>query len=149
MLASLDFRRSRDASRAIVDDPASLRDLADSVRERGYEQGALEPVADRIDAALHLIDDRAEQLADAATQPMAVQKEAELPPASAARQRLIVAAMHYLTRRPQRRDDDPEGTADTDAVVVVTEVLGSAQADLRPYMPAADEDGAAKSGPQG
>ena len=157
LLGSLDFRRSREASARIVDDPDSLRDLAETVRERGYDEGPLEPVADRIDAALNLIDDRAEQLDQARAGDPAVgprsgasaSTPAELSPARAARQRLIVAALHYLARPtdsaphsdphadphgdPQPRTE-PRGAVEADDVVVVSEVLGSAHADLEPYL---------------
>lgn len=155
LLGSLDFRRSREASAHIVDDPDSLRDLAETVRERGYDEGPLEPVADRIDAALNLIDDRAEQLDQAragdaagsggprsgapATPPV------ELSPARAARHRLIVAALHYLARpgHDAQARPEPRAAAEADDVVVVSEVLGSAHADLEPYLEGDD------SGPGG
>lgn len=150
VLSSLAFRRSREASAAIVDDPHSLRGLTESVRDRGYEQGALEPVSNRIDAALNLLDDRAELLE---TMPRDLAHDepapATLAPASAARHRLIVAAMHYLARKDDVIPDASRG-GDLDDVVVVREVLGSAEGDLAPYLeeppsptrPARDSHGA-------
>lgn len=128
------FRRSREASSAIVDNPGELRDLAESVRDRGYAHGALEPVADQIDAALHLLDDRADQL-DAGAEP------ARLAPPEATRHRLVVAAMHYLARRDDLiPDDSPAG--DIDDIVVVREVLDTVEPCLAPYR---DDDPAAGS----
>ncbi len=147
------FRRSREASLRIVDDPDSLRDLTESVRDRGFEEGALEPVSDRIDAALHLLEDRAEALE---SPPSGEPDPATLPPATAARHRLIVAAMHYLTRKDDaapeasraagsgaaQRSERGERGGEVDDVVVVREVLGTAQDDLAPYL---EEPG--RSGP--
>lgn len=96
-------------------------------------------MADQIDAALHLIDDRADQLEDARAD--ASPADAALPPASAARHRLIVAAMHYLSRHSRPRAADSEAKdSDTDTLVVIAEVLGSAQADLEPYLEEPDAE---------
>lgn len=144
VLASMAFRRSREASARIVDDPDSLRDLAESVRDRGFDEGALEPVSDRIDAALNLLEDRAELLESL---PADEPTPAALAPAAAARQRLIVAAMHYLTRKVDVVPDDAPG-GDVDDVVVVREVLGTAESDLAPYLQdPSPRDGASSEGP--
>lgn len=138
------FRRSREASLSIVDDPDSLRDLTESVRDRGFEDGALEPVSDRIDAALHLLEDRAEALE---SPPTGAAAPATLPPATAARHRLIVAAMHYLTRKGPNAPSEAGATeraadrAEVDDVVVMREVLGTAHDDLAPYLEAPEELG--------
>ena len=126
------FSRCREDSTEIVDDAASLRDLTGSVRDRGYTEGVLEPVADQIDAALQLLDDRAGQLED---QPPGT---AVLPPARAARHRLVVAAMRYLSRRERgpRGDEPVVDAGDIDDLLVVREVLDSTESDLLPYLAA-------------
>lgn len=128
LLRSTAFRESREASSEICDDATSLRDLTERVRHRGYAEGEMSDLADRIAAALHLLDDRAEHLRC---------EGPAVPPARATRHRLLVAALHYLAR-PDDVLPDEASRGDIDDVVVLREVLGTAEDDLRPYLAAVD-----------
>ncbi len=147
VLQSPAFLESRGRALTIVDDPVALRDLADEVAKLVYDDAPLSAIADRVAAAMRFLHTRADLLeppaADAGRPPWndgrpsynAVQPEGESPPVAgrAARERLIVAALHYLITPVDLVPDFRVGGY-IDDVLLLSWVFGAAAHELDPFL---------------
>jgi hypothetical protein len=137
VLQSPAFHHSRKRAGDIVDDPAALRELADVVETLDHENAPLSAIADRVAAAVRFLRCRADRLA--------VQRDAldgrgggeaaEVPTgaASVARERLIVAALHYLVTPVDLVPDFRPGGY-IDDVLLLSWVFGAAAHELQPFL---------------
>jgi uncharacterized membrane protein YkvA (DUF1232 family) len=133
------FRHSRDRSSEIIESAADLRALADLVETLDYVDAPLSAVAEHVAAAVRFLRatadhlDRPPSTAPARAEEVDTETQAVHAAASAARQRLVVAALHYLiTRDDLVPDFRPGGYIDD--VLAMTWVFGAADQELEPYM---------------
>ena len=139
VLRSSAFVASRERSRALMDDAAGLRELADVVETLDYENAPLSAIADRVAAAVRFLRATAERLEtdpgpDGGSAPRQQPTAAE--PAAAAgatRERLIVAALHYLVT-PVDLVPDFRAGGYIDDVLLLSWVFGAAVTQLEPYL---------------
>ncbi len=138
ILRSPAFLHSRERSTVIVEDPAELRALADSVEALDHTEAPLALVADRVVAAVRFVRARASRL-DAVAAGVddslpAAQSEAGLTPDAgvATRERLLVAGLHYLVTPVDLVPDFLPGGS-IDDVVLLSWVFGVATSELAPY----------------
>jgi uncharacterized membrane protein YkvA (DUF1232 family) len=126
VLHSAAFVHSRERALEIVNDPTALRQLAETVRCLDYTHAPLSAVADRVAAGYRLLYARADFLEDTAAR-------AEPSPGADARERLLVAALHYLITPVDLVPDFRVGGY-LDDVMVLSWVFGVAVTELEPYL---------------
>ena len=128
VLRSASFNSSRERVHEIMDDPTALRQLAQSVRSLNYTSAPLSAIADRVAAGYRLLLARADGLelsGDGGA--------ASTSPGGSARERLIVAALHYLITPVDVVPDFRVGGY-LDDVLLLSWVFGAAVAELEPYL---------------
>lgn len=138
VLRSPAFLHSRERSVAILDDPVDLRALADMVESLEYTDAPLSAVADRVFAAVRFLRATANRLDSERTgapDTTAAPGPSATPAAGvAARERLLVATLHYLiTPDDLVPDFRPGGYIDD--VLLLSWVFGAAVNELAPYLP--------------
>jgi Protein of unknown function (DUF1232) len=137
VLASPAFLNSRERTSELIDDPAGLRRLASFVERIEAGNQALDVIADRVAASVRLLRARAAWL-DTSAGPAGGIESAGPPytmaetPGGQARERLLVAALHYLvTPIDLVPDFRPGGYLDD--VLLLSWVFGAAANELEPY----------------
>ncbi|MBA2716483.1 MAG: DUF1232 domain-containing protein [Propionibacteriales bacterium] len=140
VLRSPAFIDSRERAAAIIDDPAALRSLADVVETMEHTDAPLSAVADRVAAAVRFLRATADRLdIDAASPPdgrkVRSPPDAETSSAAgrSARERLIVAALHYLITPVDLVPDFRVGGY-IDDVLLLSWVFGAAVNELEPFL---------------
>jgi uncharacterized membrane protein YkvA (DUF1232 family) len=139
VLRSQAFLHSREVSADIAEDPVKLRALADSVEKLDHRNQPLAVIADRASAAVRFLRARADDLDTAASACHSDAKAAEaltgpLPNAGvAARERLLVAGLHYLVTPVDLVPDFRPGGY-IDDVLLLAWVFGVAVSELAPYL---------------
>ena len=144
VLKSPAFAESRTQASAILDDPVALRRLADVVEAVDQSDAPLSAVSDRVAAAVRFLRaeaDRRDKYAATATSGDPAAPAPPVPGPStaagrAARERLIVAALHYLVTPVDLVPDFRVGGY-IDDVLLLSWVFGAAVNELSPYL---DED---------
>jgi hypothetical protein len=123
-----------------IDRADDLRALADLVETLDYADAPLSAVADQVAAAVRFVRAMADRLDGgpvATPDALRVSSDAEAPPGlaagSAARTRLVVAALHYLVERDDLVPDFRAGGY-IDDVLAMTWVFGAAVNELAPYL---------------
>lgn len=139
VLRSTAFFHSREAAASIMDSPAELHSLAAQVEALDCTAAPLCTIADRIAAAVRFLRATADRLGSASVgTPYA--ESGESPPAGrapvtagdAARERLVVAGLHYLiTPDDLMPDFRPGGYLDD--VLLLSWVFGAAINELTPH----------------
>ncbi len=117
-----------------------MRALADLVETMDLYDAPLSGIADRVSAAVRFLRTRADTLdagvaAKRATRGAAAQQTTETPPTAsrAARERLVVAALHYLiTPDDLVPDFRPGGYLDD--VMALSWVFGAAANEIQPFL---------------
>jgi hypothetical protein len=146
-LRSPAFARSRAWAGAHAEDPASLRALAGLVEELEHANPPLSTVADRVTAAVRLVrsigdrhDPEAADPAEPPRQPadtdsVSSAADADKPPTAgtAARERLVVAGLHYLATPVDLVPDFRPGGY-LDDVLLLSWVFGAAAHELEPFL---------------
>lgn len=136
VLRSPAFIHSRERSYEIIDDPIALRRLAEQVQRLDYSDSPLSAVEDRVAAAFRFLYARADHLdsgpKDGSRTPRG---EASSPPApgGGARERLVVAALHYLVT-PVDLVPDMRIGGYIDDVMLLSWVFGAAVTELETYL---------------
>jgi Protein of unknown function (DUF1232) len=145
VLRSPAFGHSRVWSGQHIDDDAALALLADRVEALDHVNAPLCTIADRVAAAVGLVRDRVDHLRDdAKPAPESLQSDAPEPSeladlvphvtaGTAARQRLLVAALHYLVTPVDLVPDFRPGGY-LDDVLLLTWVFGAAAHELEPFL---------------
>lgn len=139
VLHSPAFRHARERSGTIIERPGELRGLADLVEALDYADAPLSAVAAQVAAAVRFLRATADLLEVGAPPggPNAGAGERDAPGlhagASAARQRLVVAALDYLVTREDLVPDFRAGGY-VDDVLAMTWVFGAAEQELAPHM---------------
>lgn len=127
VLHSPSFNDSRECAAVIIGDAVALRELADVVEMIDKTDAPLSAIADRVAAAVSLLRANADRL-----------DSDSLAPASgagdAARERLVVAALHYLVTPVDLVPDFRVGGY-LDDVLLLGWVFGAAVHELEPYLP--------------
>jgi hypothetical protein len=138
VLRSHAFLHSRERSAGILESAQELRALADTVEELDHSSAPLAAVADRVAAAVSLLRARADRLDGAST------SSGTAPGAGVStRERLLVAALHYLVT-PVDLVPDFQAGGYVDDVFLLSWVFGVAAHELTPYLdgdPDGDGDG--------
>lgn len=136
VLRSPAFVHSRERSHQIIDDPIALRRLGEKVQDLDYSDSPLSAVEDRVSAAFRFLYARADHL-DIGPEdgPRTSQDEASSPPApgGGARERLVVAALHYLVT-PVDLVPDVRIGGYLDDVMLLSWVFGAAVTELETYL---------------
>ncbi len=139
-LQSPAFIDSRRRAGAIIGDSIALRMLANSVESVDQTDAPLSAVADRVSAGVRFLRARADRLDTGATlrpdpgAPGAVQgTDARSAAATAARERLLVAALDYLITPVDMVPDFHVGGY-IDDVLLLTWVFGAAVHELEPFL---------------
>lgn len=127
VLRSAAFDTSRERAHDIMDDAKQLRQLAQAVRTLNYTDAPLSAIADRVAAGHRLLVARADALEHPGVGP------ATPSPGGGARERLIVAALHYLITPLDVVPDFRVGGY-LDDVLLLSWVFGAAAAELEPYL---------------
>ena len=151
VLRSPAFVHSRVRAGAIIGKPVALRELADTVDGLDYASAPLSAIADRVAAAVRFLRARADELDAAAgsqgtaagtitsapaPSPSAdrqVGSDAHSAAGSAARERLVVAALHYLVT-PVDLVPDFRAGGYLDDVVLLSWLFGAAAQELEPFV---------------
>jgi hypothetical protein len=140
VLRSAAFLASRERAATIIEDPAALRALGDQVETIKLDDAPLSAVADRVDAAVRFLRARAETLDSESASadqnhPLEPEKHPATHPAAsrAARERLVVAALHYLVTKDDLVPDFCVGGY-LDDVMVLSWVFGAAAEELQPFL---------------
>ncbi len=128
VLHSASFSSSRERAHEIMNDPKALRHLAQAVRSLNYTKTPLSAIADRVAAGYRLVVARADALESPEDHPAAVTS-----PGGSARERLVVAALHYLVTPVDVVPDFRVGGY-LDDVLLLSWVFGAAVAELEPYL---------------
>lgn len=134
------FINSRERAGELIADSAALRGLADRVEAMDHTNAPLCTVADRVASAVTFLRAKADRL-DAASSPTAEsgtprsRSDAVATPdaATAARERLLVAALHYLITPVDLVPDFHAGGYVDDALLL-SWVFGVAHHQLEPYL---------------
>lgn len=151
ILRSHAFGHARERAGSIIESPAELRALADLVETLDRENAPLSAIADRVSSAVRLLRATAERLdgemAGDGSEAVPLRASPGEPTApltggTAARERLVIASLHYLvTPDDLVHDFRPGGYLDD--VLLLTWVFGAASKELAPHLPdAADGDDA-------
>jgi uncharacterized membrane protein YkvA (DUF1232 family) len=121
------FRVSRETAGVIITDPEALRELALLVEAIDITPTALVVLADRLEAAVRFMRVKAARLE------CPDQAEADpTTPATATRERLVVAALHYLVTPYDLVADFSPGD-NVDDVLLLSWVFGAAVNELSPF----------------
>ena len=135
-LRSPAFIASRERAAVIIDDAAALRAVADVVETLDHTSGPLVNIADRVAAAVRFLRMRADLLDTDGAQagsPMDVAESTAPAAVAAARERLVVAGLHYLIT-PIDLVPDFRAGGYLDDVLLLTWVFGAATDELGPYL---------------
>jgi len=127
VLRSPAFRHARERAAVTIESPVELRALADRVETLDHEDAPLSAVADRVASAVRFLRATADRL----------EGEPVLPAggaSTAARERLLVAGLHYLVT-PDDLVPDFRAGGYLDDVLLLTWVFGAAVTELDPYLP--------------
>jgi hypothetical protein len=134
------FLHARERAASIIESPVELRALADLVQALDQANAPLSAVADRVSAAVRFLRttaDRLERDRSGATsgQAVAPRPESHMSPAAsvAARQRLVVAGLHYLITADDLVPDFRAGGY-LDDVLLLSWVFGAAVNELAPHL---------------
>jgi hypothetical protein len=140
VLRSPAFVASREQAAVIIEDPSALRALGESVTLIDMHDAPLLAVADRVTAAVRFLTAKAEELdrgpalsADGGASPT---EEVVLRPTTAsraARERLVVAALHYLITKDDLVPDFRIGGY-LDDVMVLSWIFGAAAEEIQPFL---------------
>jgi hypothetical protein len=146
VLRSPAFLHARERSAGTIESPSELRALADLVETLELENAPLSAVADRVFAAVRFLRSTADRLdggGEAADrQPLVVSQPMA---GTAARERLLVASLHYLVTRDDLVPDFRVGGY-IDDVLLLTWVFGAAVNELAPYLGDDQEAGPTATG---
>lgn len=144
VLRSPAFLHSRERSIEILENPLDLRALADMVESLEYTDAPLSAVADRVAAAVRFLHATANRLdsdhpvepepSDVDPDPGATAPQATPSAGAAARERLLVATLHYLIT-PDDLVPDFRAGGYIDDVLLLSWVFGAAVNELAPYLP--------------
>jgi hypothetical protein len=145
VLQSPAFIHSRKQAGVIVDDAGALRDLADAVETLNHADAPLAAIADRVAAAVTFLRCHADSLSTPSSAgqrvlPSDADADADAGDpvtagaASVTRERLIVAALHYLVTPDDLVPDFRPGGY-IDDVLLLSWVFGAAARVLEPFMP--------------
>lgn len=129
VLRSPSFSDSRACATEIIDDAVSLRELADVVEIIDNSDAPLSAIADRVAAAVGLLRARADLLDSGTAAPIVA--------GDAVRERLVVAALHYLVTPVDLVPDFKVGGY-VDDVMLLGWVSGVAARELEPYLEGGD-----------
>lgn len=135
VLQSQAFISSRRQAGVIFDDAAAVRELGEVVESLDLASAPLSTIADRVAAAVSFLRSHADAL-DAAQEQRPGSSEAGVPQAGAAsvtRERLIVAALHYLVTPDDLVPDFRPGGY-IDDVLLLSWVFGAAAHELQPFL---------------
>ncbi len=131
VLKSPAFMDSRGRARVIIDDPIALKMLANSVERVDRNNAALSAIADRVAAAVGFLRAKADQLDTVA------ESSSDAGPSTvadtAARERLLVAALDYLIT-PVDLVPDFHAGGYIDDMLLLSWVFGAAANELEPFM---------------
>lgn len=146
VLRSPAFLHARARSAAIIESPGELRALADLVETLDHADAPLSAVADRVFAAVRflratadLLDGGGSPAPNLRTPPTRPETRASSPAGVAARERLLVASLHYLVT-PVDLVPDFRAGGYIDDVLLLAWVFGATANELAPYL-AEDPDG--------
>ena len=120
------FAASREQAAISIADPAALRALAVTVLELDFEDAPLSAIADRVAAAVRFLKAKANRLETAPV--------ARLGAGDAARERLLVAALHYLITPIDMVPDFRVGGY-IDDVMLLSWIFGATHVELEPFLP--------------
>ncbi|WP_427384385.1 hypothetical protein [Janibacter sp. G56] len=121
------FGRSRRAAERLMDDPAGLRRLAERAALKHLPDDGTDVRTDR-SAAVRLV----RALSDQCIAGRRMVHRSRDSVTAVARQRLVVAALHYLVERDDVIHDTlPNGS--TDDLVILHEVFQMAEAEIAPH----------------
>lgn len=130
VLRSPAFAHSREFAAAAVDDPAKLRALADRVEGLDYLDAPLSAVVEHVTAAVRFMRARADALDGGPATPG---EEGIRAPGDAARERLLVASLHYLVTPVDMVPDFQIGGY-IDDVILLSWIFGAAYQQLEPFL---------------
>jgi Protein of unknown function (DUF1232) len=142
VLRSAAFTASRERAAVVIEDREALRALGDQVETVELDEAPLSTVADRVSAAVRFLRARADALDttdSSTTDPRRSHRpgrpDLATPPlaGAAARERLVVAALHYLVTKDDLVPDFRVGGY-LDDVIVLSWVFGAAADELRPFL---------------
>jgi hypothetical protein len=133
VLRSPAFAHSREYAAGAVDDPGELRTLADRVEGLDYLDAPLSAVVEHVTAAVRFMRARADALEGGPARP---DDPGVRAPGDAARERLLVASLHYLVTPVDMVPDFQIGGY-IDDVILLSWIFGAAYQQLEPYL----EDG--------
>ncbi len=140
VLQSPAFIHSRRQAGIIFDDAGALRDLADAVETLNHADAPLSAIADRVAAAVSFLRfhaDSPRRGCEAGSETGSSEAEAATRctagAASVTRERLIVAALHYLVTPVDLVPDFRPGGY-IDDVLLLSWVFGAAAHELEPFM---------------
>ncbi len=142
VLRSPAFRESRERAAAIIEDPAALRSLAIVVETIDQTDAPLSAIADRVAGAVRFLRATADRLDAGAARPPDRRADPPEPDAEimspaaagrAVRERLIVAALHYLIT-PVDLVPDFRAGGYIDDVLLLTWLFGAAASELEPFL---------------
>jgi uncharacterized membrane protein YkvA (DUF1232 family) len=125
VLRSPAFLHARQQAALIIEDPAALRTLAERVESLDHDNAPLSAVADRVAAAAHFLRAVADDL-DRGSRAS--------PAGTAARERLLVASLHYLVTPDDLVPDFRPGGY-LDDVLLLSWVFGATVNELSPHLP--------------
>jgi hypothetical protein len=131
VLRSPAFADSRHRAAAIITDAEALRALADRVESVDQTRMPLSPIADRVAAAVLFLRARADRLDSADDGPAGADVSAGA--AAEARERLVVAGLHYLVTPVDLVPDFRVGGY-LDDVLLLGWVFGTAASELDPFL---------------
>ena len=145
VLHSHSFETSREQARLILEDASALRVLADRVQAIDKVDAPLSAIADRVDAAVRFLHAHADRLAKPASHAADAGSPVDAPSPEArtagviseARERLVVAAMHYLVT-PIDVVPDFRAGGYIDDVMLLSWVFGAAADELEPFLDEAE-----------
>jgi hypothetical protein len=150
VLRSPAFLHSRELSADIAESPDLLRALADSVERLDHREPHLAVIADRVAAAVRFLRARAEDLEAAGSARHSGSEAAGWPTGHsssavvAARERLLIASLHYLVTPVDLVPDFRPGGY-IDDVLLLAWVFGVATSELEPYLTEGPDDVGAAS----
>ncbi len=138
VLRSPAFIHSRERAHEIIDDPIALRELGETVDGLDYTNTPLAGVADRVAAACRFLYARADYLDSGPGSEPSTDSPAPGPaspplPGGGPRERLIVAALHYLVT-PVDLVPDARIGGYVDDVLLLSWVFGAAVTELETYL---------------
>jgi uncharacterized membrane protein YkvA (DUF1232 family) len=146
VLRSPAFVASREQAAVIIEDPSALRALGDSVALIEMHDAPLLAVADRVTAAVRFVSAKAAELdrglalsADDRLAPTDEVLQRPTTASKAARERLVVAALHYLITKDDLVPDFRVGGY-LDDVMVLSWIFGAAAEEISPFLDDASDE---------